>query len=151
HELAAIINTTVERGGQLIVPAASVGPVHEFIRAVQELWRRGMIPALPIWLDTPAPISHSTILRLHPEAIPRGEHAYLAPGGPFDQTLVRQAGAEGGREALDAHTGPAIIIAPSEMGDTGRAAVQLRQRLPDDRNTVLLISFQEEGSVGHQL
>ncbi len=151
HQLATLIRETADRGGQVIVPASSVGPVHEFIRAVQELARRGMIPALPIWLDTPAPISHSTILRLHPEAIPRGEHAYLAPGGPFDQTLVRQAGAEGGREALDAHTGPAIIIAPSEMGDTGRAAVQLRQRLPDDRNTVLLISFQEEGSVGHQL
>lgn len=151
HQLAAIINATVERGGQIIVPAASVGPVHEFIRAVQELWRREMIPRLPIWLDTPAPISHSTVLRLHPEAIPRGEHAYLAHGGPFDQALVRQAGAEGGREALEAHEGPAIIIAPSEMGDTGRAAHHLRRCLPDARNTVLLLSFQEEESVGDQL
>lgn len=151
HQLATLIRETAERGGRFIVPASSVGPIHEFIRAVQELWRRGMIPEVPIWLDTPAPISHSTILRLHPEAIPRGEQAYLTHGGPFDQALVRQASAEGGRSALDAHTGPAIIIAPSEMGDTGRITHHLRQALPDPQSTVLFLSFQEEGSVGQQL
>ena len=64
---------------------------------------------------------------------------------------MRQGGAEGGRATLDAHEGPAIIIAPSEMGDTGRAAHHLRRCLPDTRHTVLLLSFQEESSVGHQL
>lgn len=151
HQLAEIITSTVERGGQLIVPASSVGPVHEFIRAVQELWRRQMIPNIPIWLDTPAPVSLSTLLRLHPESIPRGEQAYLAHGGPFDQSLVHQAAEEGGRSAIDSEEGPAIIIAPSEMGDTGRAAHHLRRALPQTRNTVLLTSFQEEGSVGAHL
>lgn len=151
QRLATVIRETVERGGQVIVPAASVGPVHEFVRAVQELWRRGRIPKLPIWLDAPAPISHSTILRLHPDSIPRAAAAYQAAGGPFDQVLVRQGGAEGGREEVDALTEPAIIVAPSEMGDTGRAAHHLRRCLGDTRHTVLLLSFQEEGSVGEQL
>lgn len=151
QQLATIIRETVEKGGQIIVPAASVGPVHEFIRAVQELWRRGAIPELPIWLDTPAPISHATVLRLHPDALPRIEQAYDGNGGPFDMALVRQAGTEEGRAALDAFEGPALIVAPSEMGDTDRAAHHLRRALDDFRNTVLLLSFQEEGSVGHQL
>jgi metallo-beta-lactamase family protein len=151
QHLATIIRDTVDRGGQVIVPAASVGPVHEFVRAVQELRRRDAIPAVPIWLDTPAPISFSTLLRVHPEAVPRGEQAYHTFGGPFDQSLLEQGGAEGGRERLEAVQGPALIVAPSEMGDTGRAAHHLRRCLDDTRNTVLLTSFQEEGSVGRHL
>ncbi len=64
---------------------------------------------------------------------------------------MRQGGADGARATIDAFDDPAIIIAPSEMGDTGRAAHHLRRCLPDTRHTVLLLSFQEEGSVGHQL
>ncbi len=151
QHLATIIRDTVARGGQLIVPASSVGPVHEFVRAVQELWRTDQIPEIPIWLDTPAPVSLSTVLRLHPDSIPRGEEAYTTFGGPFDQALLRHGGAEGGREALDALTDPAIIIAPSEMGDTGRAVHHLRRCLGDARHTVALLSFQEEGALGREL
>lgn len=151
QRLATVIRETADRGGQVIVPAASVGPVHEFVRAVQELRRREAIPALAVWLDTPAPVSFSTLLRLHPDAIPRGEQAYHSFGGPFDQSLVHQGGAEGGREALDAVETPAVIIAPSEMGDTGRAAHHLRRCLGDPRHTVILTAFQEEGSIGRQL
>jgi metallo-beta-lactamase family protein len=149
--LASVIHDAIRQNGQIIVPASSIGPVHEFVRTVQELWRRGAIPEIPIWLDTPAPISLSTLLRVHLEAVPNGEDAYSGAGGPFDQALVRQGGAEGGRAAVDALEGPAIIVAPSEMGDAGRAAHHLRRCLPDSRHTVLLLSFQEEGSVGHQL
>ncbi len=151
QQLAELIRDAVARGGQIIVPASTVGPIHEFIRAVQELWRRGQIPEIPIWLDTPAPIALATMLRLHPDAIPRGEKAYTTFGGAFDQALVRQGGAEGGRELLDAFVDPAIIIAPSEMGDSGRAAYHLRRCLGDPRHTVALLSFMEEGSVGRLL
>ncbi len=151
RDLAEVIQAMVARGGQMIVPASSVGPAHEFIRAIQELWRRDAIPELPIWLDTPTPISSSTVLRLHPEAIPRAEQAYATHAGPFDQALLRQGAAEGGREALDAFDGPAIIIAPSEMGDGGRAAHHLRRCLGDPRHVIAMLSFQEEGSVGRQL
>lgn len=152
EQLASLVRSTVERGGQLLVPSASIGPIHEFVRALQRLWREDRIPGIPIWLDTPAAISFSTVLRLHPEAMARAEEAYQATtGGPFDQALIRHAAAEGMREELDALTGPAIIIAPSEMGDTGRAAHHLRRLLPDARNTVLFTAFQEEGAVGQLL
>lgn len=152
EQLATVVRETVERGGQLLVPSATVGPVHEFVRALQRLWREDRIPGVPIWLDTPAAISFSTILRLHPEAVPHSEDAYRATaGGPFDQALIRYAAAEGMREELDALTAPAIIIAPSEMGDTGRAAHHLHRLLPDPNNTVLFTGFQEEGSVGQLL
>lgn len=149
--LTAVITETVARGGQIIVPAATLGPSHEFIRAVQKLWRRGQIPELPVWLDTPTPVCLGTIMRMHPEAIVRLERAYRGNGGAFDNALIRLGAQEHGRERLDALDGPAIIVAPSEMGDTGRAAHHLARCLPDARHTVLLLAFQEEDSVGDRL
>ena len=110
-----------------------------------------MIPELPIWMDTPTPICLGTLLRIHPDSIARGLEANRQQGGPFDQSLVRIAAREGDRAKLDTFEGPVIIVAPSEMGDNGRAAHHLRRCLPDARHLVILLSFHEEGSVGHQL
>ncbi|MEO5826613.1 MAG: MBL fold metallo-hydrolase RNA specificity domain-containing protein, partial [Gemmatimonadales bacterium] len=44
-----------------------------------------------------------------------------------------------------------MIIATGHTGDAGRAALLLKRCIGDARNSVLLLSFQEEGSVGHAL
>jgi metallo-beta-lactamase family protein len=151
QHLAERISAVHARGGHMIVPAASVGPVHEFIRTVQKLFRRGKIPAMPIWLDTPTPVDPGTVLRLHPEALAQPDRAYDGNGGAFDQSLLHFASTDDDRAALDEHHGPAIIIAPSEMGDSGRAAHHLRRCLPDARHDVVLLAFPEEGSVSEHL
>ena len=147
QRLASIITDTVARGGQVIVPASSLGPMQEFVRVVQSLWRRGAIAEIPIYIDTTAPTSLPTLLRLHPEVVNHAAAAYTDDGGAFDEALLRY-GAARGNDDIDT---PAVIIATGESGDSGRAALRLQRALGDERNTVLLLSFQEEGSVGHAL
>lgn len=151
EQLATLINDAVARGGQVIVPASSLGPTHEFVRAVQQLWRDGRIPELPIWMDTPTPVCLPTMIRLHPESIARSAEAYSGEGGAFDQALLHYIGDAAARARLDALEGPAIIVATGESGDTGRAAHHLRRCLEDVRHTILFLSFLEEGSVGRLL
>ncbi len=148
QRLATIINETVARGGHLIVPAASLGPMQEFVRSVQSLWRRGLIAELPILIDTTTPVSLPTLLRVHPEVVSDGARAYGDDGGPFDEVLLRYAPSTGPRELPDT---PSMIIATGHTGDAGRAALHLKRCVGDARNSVLLLSFQEEGSVGHDL
>jgi metallo-beta-lactamase family protein len=150
-KLAALINNAVERGGQIIVPASSLGPIHEFIRAVQELSRQRLIPDIPIWMDTPTPVCLPTMIRLHPESIAHRAAAYREDGGAFDKSLLHYLGDENARARLDALDTPAIIVAPSETGDSGRSAHHFRRCLEDVRHTILFLSFLEEGSVGRLL
>ncbi|MEO5799178.1 MAG: MBL fold metallo-hydrolase [Gemmatimonadales bacterium] len=150
-QLAAIINNAVTRGGQVIVPASSLGPIHEFVRAVQALWRAGRIPEIPIWMDTPTPVCLPTMIRLHPESIARDDRTYRDEDGPFDSALLHYVGNTSARARLDALDGPAIIVAPSETGDSGRSAHHFRRCLEDVRHTLLFLSFLEEGSVGRLL
>lgn len=150
-QLATLINNAVARGGQVIVPASSLGPIHEFVRAIQELWRAGRIPEIPIWMDTPTPVCLPTMIRLHPESIARQPDTYRNEGGAFDAALLRYIGDSAARARLDAIDGPAIIVAPSETGDSGRSAHHFRRCLEDVRHTILFLSFLEEGSVGRLL
>ena len=148
QRLAAIIAEVVARGGQLIVPGATLGPAQELVRVVQDLRHRGAIPEIPIFLDTPTPVSLATMMRLTPETLLDPARAYTSANGPFDQSLVVAVPDQAARDALDTRPGPAIIIAPSETGDSGRSAHHIRRCLGDPRHTVMLISFQEEGSLG---
>ena len=150
QRLTTIINETVARGGLIIVPAATIGPVHELVRAVQDLWHRNSIPEIPIWMDTPAPVSLSTVLRMHPEALGVPERSYQDVNGVFDRSLLHYL-PHGDPLHADRVAGPAIIVAPNETCDAGRSAHHLRRCLGDERNTILLTAFQEEGSVGRLL
>ncbi len=151
ERLAELVRETAARGGVVFVPAASIGPVHEFVRALQQLYHQGAIPELPIWMDTPTPVCLPTVLRLHPEILVAAEQAYRQPQGSFDDALLRYGGTPQAREAIDALAGPAIVIAPPENCGTGRAAHHLRRLLGDARHSVIFLSFQEEGSVGRLL
>jgi metallo-beta-lactamase family protein len=150
QRIATIINESVARGGLILVPAVAIGPVQEFVRAVQELWHAGTIPEIPIWLDTPTPVALPTMLRLHPEAIVANDNAYANESGAFDRSLLHYI-PQGKPDFADTIQGPAIIVAPNETCDSGRSAHHLRRCLGDDRNTIIFISFQEEGSVGRLL
>lgn len=149
--LADLVTRVHARGGHIIIPASTVGPVHEFVRTLQQLHRRGVIPAMPIWLDTPTAVDPGTVLRLHPESLRFPARAYAGEGGAFDQSLLRFVDNDDDRAALDRLAEPAIIVAPSELGDSGRAAHHLRRCLPDPRHAVILLSFPEEGSVSERL
>jgi metallo-beta-lactamase family protein len=151
RELADLIRDTVARGGKMLIPAATVGPVHELIHDVQQLVREGEVPALPIWIDGSTPACWSTVLRLHPNALADGAAALRSDTGAFDLSLVHYAGSAETRAQLDDQAGPLIVVASGEMGNFGPSAHHLARTLDDTRNTVLFTSFQEEGSVGERL
>jgi metallo-beta-lactamase family protein len=151
QRLATLITEAIARGGQLIIPASSLGPVQELIRNVQSLWRRGAIPEIPIWIDAPTDVCLPTMMRLHPESLAGGERVYLDEGGPFDSALIHYVRSEADRKALATRPGPAIIVAPGESGDTGRAAHHLLRCLGDARHTVIFLAANDEDSVGRLL
>ncbi len=151
QRLARVITQVVERNGKLIIPASALGAAQELIRTIQDLWHRGVIPEIPIFLDTPTPVSLTTMLRLTSETLADPARAYETTNGPFDESLIVNVVTAAERDALDAHAGPAIVIAPSESGDSGRSAHYIRRCLSDTRHTIMFISFQEEGSVGRLL
>src|ERR1019366_6583353 len=66
-ELAALIRTTLQRGGSVIVPAFAVERTQKFLFMLKELMETGEIPPVAVYCDSPMAIKAVDIFLKHSE------------------------------------------------------------------------------------
>ena len=161
-KLASVINDTVKRGGKLIIPAFAIGRVEEVLYWLQRLEASGRIPILPVHLDSPMAIAALTEYRkrleeLDPEiaALARanghGAAARYREVCAFCTARLHIVSSIAESRAVQESSEPSIVVSSSGMATGGRVLHHLERTLPDDRNTVLLVGFQAEGTRGRRL
>lgn len=60
-QLAGIVNETVDKGGNILIPAFAVGRAQVLQHMLTDLMKAGRIPRLPVYLDSPMAIDVSEI------------------------------------------------------------------------------------------
>ena len=80
-ELANIINDTVERGGNVIIPAFAVGRTQVLLYYFQKLQAEGKIPEIPIYVDSPMANRATQITMTNPEEYDEEARALYAMQG----------------------------------------------------------------------
>jgi metallo-beta-lactamase family protein len=152
EDLASCIRDAAERGGALLVPAFAVGRTQELLWWIRELESDGLIPSLPVYIDSPMAIDVTDIYLRH-----RSEHdldmRMLEQSGqcPLYPSQFQLARTQQESMALNDVRGPVIIISASGMATGGRILHHLKLRLPNRRTTVLLVGFQAAGTRGRSL
>jgi metallo-beta-lactamase family protein len=150
--LVDVVHRTVERGGVLLVPAFAVGRTQELVATLHELTLAKKLPELPIFVDSPMARSATAIFQRHPECFDAETLTQFRNGSePFGFARLRYIGSADESRALNDHHGPAIIVSASGMCEGGRVLHHLRHRLGDERNTVLFVGFQGDGTLGRRL
>jgi metallo-beta-lactamase family protein len=151
-KLERIVNETRRRGGKLIVPAFAVGRTQTLVYQLHLLTEERRIPELPIFVDSPLAINVTEIFRLHPECYDEEASDFVARNDdPFGFGRLRYARSVAESKALNDLNEPAIIISASGMAEAGRILHHLRNNIPDPRNTVLLVGFQAEHTLGRKI
>jgi metallo-beta-lactamase family protein len=151
ERLAAVVRETAARGGRVLVPAFAVGRAQELIYELQSLAREGAIPEVPIYLDSPLAVDATSVFGMHPDAFDRGESLVRDVASLFDFPLVHYTRDVADSKALNAARGPMVIIAASGMAESGRILHHLAHGAPDPRNTVLIVGFQAEHTLGRRI
>jgi metallo-beta-lactamase family protein len=147
--LAAIVESTAERGGTVVIPAFAVGRTQELLFVFRELIEQGKMHSVPIHVDSPMGIDvtdlylrHREDHALETEALEaRGVKPLSPPDVHFDRTRDES-------KALNELRYPLVIISASGMATGGRVVHHLERCLPDHRNTVLFVGFQAAGTRG---
>lgn len=151
-ELVRVVRESVARGGMLVIPAFAVGRTQELLYLLRELEDQQEIPRLDVFVDSPMAIDATGITLEHPEEFDPEADALLQQGipplAPARLHIVRDA--EQSR-AINQIQGPGIILSASGMCTGGRIKHHLKQRLPDERNTVCFVGFQAAGTKGRAL
>ena len=147
----AIIRTAA-RGGSVIIPAFAVDRTEVILFHLQHLTRTNRIPAMPVYVDSPMALATLATYRQalatgSPEVAPQLANA----PAPFDPGHLIEARSVAQSMAINEQRYPSIIISASGMATGGRVLHHLAHRLPDHRNTVILVGFQTEGTRGRLL
>jgi metallo-beta-lactamase family protein len=149
--LAEAVQRTAARGGKVLIPAFAVGRAQELIYSLHRLSRAGLIPQVPIYLDSPLAVDITTVFRMHPEVFDRREELIQATNELFDFPLLRYIREVADSKALNSNHGPAVIIAASGMVESGRILHHLASGIGDHRNLVLFVGFQAEHTLGRRI
>jgi metallo-beta-lactamase family protein len=147
-ELAEIVNSTVKRGGAIVIPAFAVDRTQLLMYHLRELEEQSRIPRLPVYVDSPMAINITGLYERHRHDPSLKPQASLDPLNIHEVHLTCTV--EESKKINDV-VSPCIIISASGMITGGRVLHHLARRLPDSRSTVLIVGYQAEGTGGRAL
>ena len=149
--LASVIRETAANGGRVLVPAFAVGRTQELVYDLHALARAGAMPSIPIYIDSPLAIDTTSVFEMHPDLFDSGEDLVRTVRDLFRFELVHYTRDVEESKALARMHGPMSIIAASGMAEAGRILHHLAQGAPDPKNTVLIVGFQAEHTLGRRI
>jgi metallo-beta-lactamase family protein len=150
-ELARIVRETAARGGRVFIPAFAVGRTQELVYDLHRLALTGAIPSIPIIIDSPLAIDATAVFAMHPEIFDKGEELIATVQDLFHFNLVEYTRDVAESKALNDRNGPMIVIAASGMAENGRILHHLAHGAPEQRNTILIVGFQAEHTLGRRI
>lgn len=153
--LKDIILRTIDRGGNVIVPAFAVGRTQHLVYILNKLFHNGEIPDIPIFVDSPLAVNVTDIFRLHPEIYDKEARDYMFKEDPDGNifgfpmlTYVRHVERSKMLNSLDQ---PVVIISASGMAVAGRILHHLKHNISDKRSTILITGFQAAHTLGRRI
>jgi len=153
EELRAVVQKTIERRGKVIIPSFAVGRTQELAVFLHQMIKKGEIPSVPVYVDSPLAINASQIFNEHPECMDAETIADIRARGhaalDFKEISYTRSVAES--KAINEYQGSAVIISASGMAEAGRILHHLRNNVGDPRNTILIVGWQAPYTLGRRL
>ena len=155
-ELAQIIDETLGKGGNVVIPSIAVGRTQELLYFIRQIKDENLVKSVPnfdVYVDSPLSKAATTIfcgdLRgyLDEEAVALvkdGTHMFNFPGLHLTETVDES-------KNLNLDPSPKVIISASGMCDAGRIRHHLKHNLWRPESAVVFVGFQSPGTLGRHL
>jgi len=155
-ELAEIIDETLGKGGNVVIPSFAVGRTQELLYFIREIKDQKLVkstPNFPVYIDSPLAKAATTVFcgDLHGyldeqalELVKDGTHMFTFP----NLNLVESSEES---KMLNMDTTPKVIISASGMCDAGRIRHHLKHNLWRANSAVVFVGFQSPGTLGRRL
>lgn len=151
-QLAQVVLDNCNKGGKIIVPAFSVGRTQEIVYAMSKLFNENKIPKIPIFVDSPLSVNATEVFKMHPECFDEETAKLISDGVDiFGLNNVRYIKDVEESKSLNFFEGSCMIISASGMCEAGRILHHLRNNIENKNNTILIIGFQAEHTLGRRL
>jgi metallo-beta-lactamase family protein len=150
--LVQVLNETIAKGGKIIIPSFALERTQEIIYTLHRLRLAKLTPDIPVYVDSPLATDATEIFRTHPECFDKEANEFLRTvDDPFGFKKLRYTRSTDESKAINEMVGPAIIIAGSGMAESGRILHHLKNNIEDARNTILIVGWQSENTLGRKI
>jgi metallo-beta-lactamase family protein len=152
-EFYQVINETLERGGNVIIPTFALERAQELLYYLREgVENKQLKHFVNAFLDSPMAISATEIFQRHPECYDTetlqishdGEDPFNLPGLHFTRETSESM-------AINQITGGAVIMAGSGMCTGGRIRHHLKHNLWDRKSSIVFVGFAAQGTLARRI
>ncbi len=155
-ELSKIINATFTRGGNLVIPAFSVGRTQELLYFIRRIKTEGLLPeyeGFEVWIDSPMAIEATSVFHKNVEECFSEEAKELVNAGinPIRFDGLKVAITSDDSRNINFISKPKVIISASGMCEAGRIRHHLKHNLWRSDSTILFVGYQVPGTLGNAL
>jgi metallo-beta-lactamase family protein len=147
-----IEKTCIQKKGNLIIPAFSLGRTQTLLLLLNQLELEKRLPNIPVFVDSPLSMETTKVVKAHPENYNnRLKKILLTDKDPFDFKGLKFIQNADESKQLNFLNRPCIIISASGMADAGRIKHHIKNNILDAKNTILFVGYCEPRSLGGRL
>jgi len=150
--LNIVLDTCVNKGGKLIIPAFSVGRTQEIVYTLNNFYNQGRLPVIDMYVDSPLAVNATTVFRMHPECYNNDFLKVLEnDSDPFGFPNLFYISRVEDSKRLNDHKKPCVIISASGMMEAGRIKHHLANNISDPKNTILVVGYCAPTTLGARI
>ena len=155
-ELVQVIQRTLDRGGNVVIPSFAVGRTQEMLYYLRNIKQNGLVhghDGFPVYVDSPLAIEATNIFTENTQECADEDTMALIRQGinPLSFDGLRVAVTAEESKLINENKEPKIIISASGMCDAGRVRHHLKHNLWRPECTVLFVGYQSPGTLGRVL
>lgn len=155
-ELSRILQETLDRGGNVVIPSFAVGRTQEMLYFIRQIKQEGRVrghDGFPVYVDSPLGIEATNVFNENTyECADEETMALLRQGiNPllFDGLKIAVTSEES--KLINNDKTPKVIISSSGMCNAGRIRHHLKHNLWRPECTVLFVGYQSVGTLGRSI
>lgn len=155
-QLTSILQSTLDRGGNLVIPAFSVGRTQELLYLLREIKSAGAIqghPDFPVYVDSPLAVEATKIYSGGLMEYYDEETLELLKNGTDPLSFPGLHTAVTAQDSMNINLDPVpkVILSASGMCEAGRIRHHLKHNLWRPQSTILFVGYQSPGTLGRKL
>lgn len=154
--LAQVLKETFAKGGNVVIPAFSVGRTQEMLYFLRRIKSEHMLPEYEnfiTYIDSPLAVEATNIFHKNVSECFRPSAMELINRGinPIQFPGLRTSVTSDESKAINFEKEPVVIISASGMCEAGRIRHHLKHNLWRPESTIVFVGFQVPGTLGAHL
>lgn len=154
--LAEVIQTTFDRGGNVVIPSFAVGRTQEMLYFIRQIKEDGLIRGhedFSVYVDSPLAVEATSIFGEHRlDCYDEDARALIDRGvNPISFNGLKISVTAEDSRGINFVEEPKVIISASGMCDAGRIKHHLKHNLWRKECTVCFVGYQAVGTLGRKL